>query len=220
MLMQQPANHGVFLTIEGVEGVGKSTAVRYIQQYLTAARLPFVVTREPGGTPIAEKIRQLLLAPNAEEPIIPITELLLMFACRAQHVANLIMPALTAGKWVVSDRFVDASYAYQGAGRGFDMTQIATLDEWTVGSLHSQATILLDAPPQLGLTRIQRRGQQDRIEQEKVDFFERVRAGYLQRAKNDAQRFHVIDATQPLAVVHAEIKIILDKLILSKQVNA
>ncbi len=216
--MRQPSDQGIFLTIEGIEGVGKSTAVRYIQQYLTTLRQDFIVTREPGGTPLAEKIRQILLIPT-DEPMTPLSELLLMFACRTQHIANLILPALSVGKWVVSDRFVDASYAYQGAGRGFDMSQIATLDQWTVGALRPQTTILLDAPPQLGLARAKRRGPQDRIEQEKVDFFERVRAGYLQRAKNDVKRFCIIDATKPMAVVHAEIKIILDRLMLSKQIN-
>lgn len=203
---------GLFLTIEGVEGVGKSTAVKYIEQYLTEAGENFVLTREPGGTLIAEQIRQVLLAPNPNEPMVSDVELLLMFASRAQLVANLIKPALAAGKWVVSDRFVDASYAYQGGGRRLDMKKIATLDQWVVGDLKPDATILLDASPTLGLARAKDRGAQDRIEQEQVDFFERVRAGYLERAKQDPQRYHIIDATQSLAAVHAEIKKILDQL--------
>jgi dTMP kinase len=212
--MQQ---QGLFLTIEGIEGVGKSTAVKFIEQYLIAAQEDFVLTREPGGTFIAEQIRQVLLAPNPNEPMMPDVELLLMFASRAQLVANLIKPALAVGKWVVSDRFVDASYAYQGGGRRLDMQKIAALDRWVVGDLKPDATILLDAAPALGLARAKDRSAQDRIEQEQVDFFERVRAAYLDRATQDPGRYHVIDATQPLAAVHAEIKKILDQLRRDKQ---
>jgi len=201
---------GFFLTIEGIEGVGKSTAVKFIQDYLTAAHIDFITTREPGGTEIAERIRQILLTPNPEEVIVPETELLLMFACRAQHIAHKIEPALAAGKWVISDRFVDASYAYQGGGRQLNLDQIKTLDKWVVKT-HPDLTILLDAPPALGLARAKHRGEHDRIEQEKVDFFERVREAYLQRAKADPTRFHIIDATQPLTTVHAEIKRSLDE---------
>ncbi len=216
-----PSSHrGLFLTIEGVEGVGKTTAVKWIQQYLIKTQQPFIVTREPGGTDMAEAIRKVLLMPNPHEKMVPITELLLMFACRAQHLNNLILPALNEGKWVVCDRFVDASYAYQGGGRGFDLKQIAMLDEWVVGDVQPNVTILLDAPPVIGLTRAKNRGPQDRIEQEKMDFFERVRAGYLQRAEQDKQRFHVIDATQPLAVVQMEMKTILDALVTSKSTHA
>jgi dTMP kinase len=215
--MSHPSHHGLFLTIEGIEGVGKTTAVKFIQQYLINVHQAFIITREPGGTEIAEQIRKVLLATNSHEEMDPLTELLLMFACRAQHLATLVKPALSDGKWVVSDRFIDASYAYQGAGRGFDMKQIETLDKWIVGDLQPDATILLDAPPNLGLARAKNRGPQDRIEQEKADFFERVRNGYLQRARQDEKRFHVIDATKPLPVVHAEIKTVLDTLLLDKQ---
>ncbi len=206
-------NHtGKFLTIEGIEGVGKSTAIKFIQNYLVHAKQEIVMTREPGGTGIAEQIRKVLLTPNAEETMASETELLLMFASRAQHMAHLIKPALAAGKWVVSDRFVDASYAYQGAGRGLDLKKIATLDQWIEGGLVPDATILLDASPELGLARAKSRGQRDRIEQEKIEFFERVREGYLTRAKQDPNRFHVIDAAQPLVAVNEEIKKVLDKL--------
>jgi dTMP kinase len=201
--MHQLDRHGIFLTLEGTEGVGKSTAVKYIQNYLTAANQEFVVTREPGGTGIAEQIRKVLLTPNPNEKMTAETELLLMFASRSQHVTNFILPALQAGKWVVSDRFVDASYAYQGQGRGFDLQQIATLEKWVVGALQPDLTILLDAPPALGLKRAKNRGSKDRIEQEKIDFFERVRAGYLARAT---------EFPQSLALVHAEIKSVLDEL--------
>ncbi|MDR3478777.1 MAG: dTMP kinase [Gammaproteobacteria bacterium] len=214
--MQPQAQHpGIFLTIEGVEGVGKSTAVKFIQKYLAERAQDFIVTREPGGTGIAEQIRQILLTPNPEEVLAPEAELLLMFAARAQHVVNKIEPALQAGMWVISDRFADASYAYQGMGRGLNLSQIAALEKWVVKT-YPKATILLDAPPSIGLTRAKNRGPQDRIEQEKLDFFERVREGYLQRAANDSKRFFVIDATQPLVEVHAEIKTLLDKLLLEK----
>lgn len=211
--MDELSRRGKFLTIEGIEGVGKSTAVKHIQNYLADAKQPFLVTREPGGTVIAEQIRKVLLTPNPDENMVPVTELLLMFASRAQHVANLIAPALLAGKWVVSDRYVDASYAYQGYGRGFDITQIETLEKWVVEGVQPDMTILLDAPPKLGLARAKHRGPQDRIEQEKVDFFERVREGYLVRARQFPERFQIIDASQSLIAVHAEIKIVLQKLL-------
>jgi dTMP kinase len=207
----QQRQHGVFLTLEGGEGLGKSTAVKFIQQYLQQAQIDFINTREPGGTLAAEQIRQILLNPNLAETITPETELLLMFASRSQHIANLILPALESGKWVVCDRFVDASYAYQGGGRGFPVAQIKHLDHLIVGDLRPDVTILLDAPPQVGMARAKNRGTHDRIEQEKADFFERVRTAYLARAKAEPERFKVIDASKPLAAVQAEIKVILDK---------
>lgn len=202
----------IFLTIEGIEGVGKSTALEYIKSCLTTAKVDFVATREPGGTPTAEKIRHVLLTP-CDEPMASTTELLLMFACRAQHVAQLIKPSLQSGKWVVSDRYVDASYAYQGGGRQLSMDHIATLDRMVVNNLMPERTLLLDAPAEIGLARAKHRGPQDRIEQEKVDFFERVRAVYLQRAAEDKKRFRIIDATQSLEQVQAQIKAALDELI-------
>lgn len=208
------SNHPAFITIEGIEGVGKSTALQFIQTYLTEAKCPVVITREPGGTPIAEQIRQIFLTPNAEEPMAPETELLLMFAARAQHLARLILPALQAGKFVVSDRFVDASYAYQGAARGIDISHIAMLEDWILKGVRPAITILLDASPTIGLARAKNRGQHDRIEMEKLEFFERVRAGYLLRAKQDAKRFRIIDATKPMADVHAEIGTILHEVLL------
>ncbi|EKD73483.1 MAG: hypothetical protein ACD_45C00303G0005 [uncultured bacterium] len=196
---------GTFITIEGIEGVGKTTAVQFIQHYLLQHQREHVITREPGGTAIAEQIRQILLTPNPEDTIVPATELLLMFACRAQHVEKVVLPALQAGKWVVSDRFVDATYAYQGGGRKMNMTQINMLEKWIVGNLQPDLTILLDAPPAIGLARAKHRSPQDRIEQEKIDFFERVRQVYLSRAKQFPERFSVIDATQPLAKVQDEL---------------
>jgi dTMP kinase len=204
---------GIFLTIEGVEGVGKSTAVKCIQDYLLAQQQAFIITREPGGTSIAEQIRQILLKPNPDEPMVADVELLLMFASRAQHVQHLILPALASGKWVVSDRFVDASYAYQGGGRQIDKAKIQILEQLTVGNLQPNATILLDAPPAIGLARAKDRGPHDRIEEEKIEFFERVRASYLERAAKDPSRFHIIDATQPMMTVHENVKHVLAKLI-------
>jgi dTMP kinase len=211
--MHQQSRRGMFLTIEGIEGVGKSTAVKFIQEYLTQVKVGFVVTREPGGTVIAEQIRQLLLKPNPDEVMVPDTELLLMFASRAQHIATVIEPALLAGKWVVSDRFVDASYAYQGGGRGFNLSQIQILAKLFVKNCFPNVTILLDAPPSVGMARAKRRSSQDRIEQEQIDFFERVRATYLALAQAEPERFRVIDATQPLAKVQTDIKIVLDNLL-------
>ncbi|MCD6039931.1 MAG: tmk [Gammaproteobacteria bacterium] len=203
---------GFFLTIEGTEGVGKSTALKFIQNYLGQASRDFIVTREPGGTPIAEQIRQILLAPCLTEEMLPETELLLMFACRVQHIHHVILPALAAGKWVVSDRFVDASFAYQGGGRHMDMTYLEILEKWLLQNLRPDLTILLDAPVERGLERAKHRGPQDRIEQEKIAFFERVRQGYLKRMKEDRKRFRLIDATQPLEMVQIELKKILDEI--------
>lgn len=206
-------SRGVFLTVEGIEGVGKSTIVKFIEEYLFQAKINFITTREPGGTPIAEQIRKILLTPNSEEMIQSETELLLMFASRVQHIAHVIQPALTKGQWVISDRFVDASFAYQGGGRGIDLSQIEMLEKWLVRDVHPDVTILLDAPAQIGLLRAKHRGPHDRIEQEKNDFFDRVRTVYLSRAKNDPKRFRVIDATQPLEMVQAEMVNILNEIL-------
>ncbi len=194
-----------FITIEGIEGVGKTTALQIIQDYLVHARQEFIVTREPGGTAVAEQIRKILLTPGTTEVIAPDAELLLMFACRAQHIAHVILPALQAEKWVISDRFVDASYAYQGGGRQINMNKITLLDQWIDGDIQPHLTFLLDAPPEIGLARAKNRGMHDRIEQEKIDFFERVREVYLQRAAGFPDRFCVIDATQSMEAVQAEL---------------
>lgn len=200
----------IFITIEGIEGVGKSTAVKFIENILTNKKINFIVTREPGGTFVAEQIRQILLTPNENENLQVNSELLLMFAARAQHIVHVIKPALQQNKWVVSDRFVDASYAYQGGGRGIPLSQIKMLDDWIVDGLKPDLTILLDAPAEIGLTRAKNKGAHDRIEQEKVEFFDRVRASYLARAKEDVKRFRVIDATQSLENVQAELTKIID----------
>lgn len=198
---------GNFISIEGTEGAGKSTALTFIRSYLTDAGVEVVWTREPGGTPLAEEIRKVLLHPASQERMLPETELLLMFAARAQHIETVIKPALAAGKWVVSDRFVDASYAYQRGGRGVDEHHIAMLDKWIVGNCYPDMTLLLDVAPEIGFERTAKRGTgRDRIEQEKIDFFTRVRETYLERAGSDAKRIKVIDASRPLAEVEQQIQ--------------
>lgn len=209
--MPHAVSQGVFLTVEGIEGAGKSTALKYIQDYLTKAKIHFILTREPGGTKIAEAIRKILLTIDVEEVITAPAELLLMFAARSQHIEHVILPALQMGKWVVSDRFVDASFAYQGGGRQIDLSYIKMLDNWIVGRVKPDKTILLDVPPAVGLMRAKHRGEHDRIESEKVEFFERVRNAYLERAKEENQRFFIIDATQSLETVQNELKKLLDE---------
>ena len=204
--MQSASLNRKFITIEGIEGVGKSTAVKIIQDYLVQQQQEIVVTREPGGTVIAEQLRTILLTPMQGEMVSPDSELLLMFASRSQHIQNVIKPALQAGKWVISDRFVDASFAYQGGGRKLDMQKIDVLNEWIVNTLQPGLTFLLDAPVEIGLARAKHRGPQDRIEQEKLDFFVRVREVYLSRAEKFADRFCVIDAAQSLEKVQADIR--------------
>lgn len=194
-----------FITIEGVEGVGKSTNIRFITNLLQQADIEHVVTREPGGTEVAELIRQLLLAHHAEK-ICEMTELLLVFAARAQHIAHVIRPALAAGKWVICDRFTDATYAYQGGGRGLDTAVIEQLATLVQDSLQPDLTLILDLPPQTGLTRARHRGELDRFEQEQLSFFDRVRATYLELAAREPQRCAVIDAEQPLPDVQAAIR--------------
>lgn len=194
---------GRFITVEGIEGAGKSTVVSLIRDWLQTHNHPCLTTREPGGTPCAESLRQILLAPDVAEQIQPETELLLMFAGRAQHIANLIAPALAEGKWVISDRFVDASYAYQQGGRGLSVDRLTWLDKWIVGEYTPHLTFLLDLPPEVGLERAKARGPHDRFEQEKLDFFHRVRAVYLERAEQYPERIVVIDAWQPVETVSA-----------------
>jgi dTMP kinase len=190
------------VTLEGGEGAGKSTVLAALREALLAAGEEVVCTREPGGTPLAEQIRDLLLDTRHEPPA-PETELLLMFAGRAQHVRELILPALRRGAWVISDRFTDASYAYQGAARGGDAGFIAGLEQRVVGIVPG-LTLLLDVPVGIGLQRARGRGGVDRIEAESDDFFERVRAAYLARAAAEPSRFRVVDARQPAEVVAAE----------------
>lgn len=202
---------GKFISIEGTEGAGKSTALQFIKDYLTKANIDVIWTREPGGTEVAEEIRRLILHPMSFEEMIPETELLLMFAARAQHMKKIILPALESGKWVASDRFIDASYAYQGGGRKIDMNFISMLDKWVVGSHYPDLTLLLDVSPEIGFDRAEKRGtDKDRIEEEKIDFFNRVRDVYLARAKQEPQRIKIIDASVPLFAVENQIRETLD----------
>jgi dTMP kinase len=192
-----------FVTLEGGEGVGKSTQLKALAAALAARGIDAVTTREPGGTPLAETIREVLLG-TREETLPPMAELLLMFAARAVHLHNLIEPQLAAGRWVLCDRFTDATYAYQGSGRGLDETAIAALEQLVQGTRRPDLTILLDAPVAVGAARVSARqpaAALDRFERERSEFFERVRAGYLARAAQDPARFVVIDATGPIARV-------------------
>ena len=195
---------GKFITIEGGEGVGKSTNIACVESFLQAQAISYVKTREPGGTPLAEEIRSLLLAPR-DEKVCEKTELLLMFAARAQHLQQVILPALQRGEWVICDRFTDATYAYQGGGRKLSLDTIATLETVVQGGLQPDLTLLLDVDVGTGLARLGNREQIDRFEREQQDFFEAVRAMYHQRAKQFPERFRIIDAGQPLEVVQKNI---------------
>ncbi len=197
-------DRGKFITVEGIEGVGKSTNIDFLSSLIEEKGLAVIRTREPGGTPMAERIRELLLE-HGEEPMTDIAELLLFFAARSVHIHNAIKPALLAGKWVVCDRFTDASRAYQGDGRGLNQETINTLADWVQEDLQPDLTILLDAPAEIGMDRAGRRGAADRLEIEKTDFYARVRDGYLALADSEPERFAVIDASQSLEQVQAAI---------------
>ena len=199
---------GKFITVEGIEGVGKTTNIDFIHQQLQAAGRDVVLTREPGGTPLAEAIRGLLLDP-AYTGMDSTCELQLMFAARAEHLAKVVWPALEQGQWVLCDRFTDATYAYQGAGRGIDSGVIARLEELVQGDFRPDLTLLLDVPVEIGLARAGKRGALDRFEQEKVAFFERVRNTYLEMAQRSPDRYRVIDASLPLNDVQNQIAAIL-----------
>lgn len=191
---------GRFITLEGGEGAGKSVNLEWVAERLRQRGKTVRVTREPGGTELAERIRQVLLAPS-EEPMADTTELLLVFAARAQHLDALIRPALARGEWVLCDRFMDATWAYQGAGRGLDRDAIAILERLVLAGVTPDHTLLFDVPVEVGLARAGKRGELDRIEQESRDFFQRVRDCYLQRARNEPGRFVQVDATRPLEQV-------------------
>lgn len=204
--------YGKFITVEGIEGVGKSTNIDFLSGLIEKEGIKVVRTREPGGTPMAERIRGLLLE-HGEETLPDTAELLLFFAARSLHVANTIRPALEAGKWVVCDRFTDASRAYQGDGRGLDMERINTLAGWVQEGLEPDVTLLLDAPADIGMGRAARRGASDRLESEEISFYERVREGYLALARAEPERFAIIDASQSLADVKADIRAVLRRLL-------
>ena len=201
---------GRFITIEGGEGAGKSTAQTFLADKLTALGISVLQTREPGGTPLAEAIRRNLLSVDEEAPV-EMAELLLVFAARAQHLAKVIEPALEQGQWVLCDRFTDATYAYQGAGRGLSAELIGKLETLAQGDRHPDTVILLDMPPQIGLARARARGALDRFEQEEQAFFERVRQGYLERAAAFPDRYVVVDATQELSEVQRSLEAVMAK---------
>lgn len=205
-------SRGQFITFEGTEGVGKSSQLATAREALEAAGKSVLVTREPGGTPMAEAIRELLLTPR-DEAVNDLTELLLMFAARAQHLHNLILPALRQGNWVLCDRFTDATYAYQGGGRGVPREQIATLEQLVQGELRPDHVVLLDAPVDVGMARARSRSAPDRFEQEKAAFFQRIRECYLQRAEQQPLRYHVVNAAHPLEEVSRQVAALMSRLV-------
>jgi len=196
---------GKFITVEGIEGTGKSTNIDFLTALIEKNGFEVMRTREPGGTPMAETIRQLLLD-HDQETLPEIAELLLFFASRSLHLRNAIVPALEAGKWVVCDRFTDASRAYQGSGRGLDMGRIEQLAEWVQEGMEPDLTILLDAPAEIGMQRAADRGAGDRMDSQELSFYRRVREGYLGLAEQHPARFAVVDASRSLAQVQVSIK--------------
>jgi dTMP kinase len=206
---------GKFITIEGIEGVGKSTNISVLVDHIRAAGHEVLTTREPGGTPFAEDIRDILMN-RGDEPVPEIAELLLMFAARSFNVSNVIEPALAAGTWVVCDRFTDSTRAYQGGGRGLPMETINRIADWVHGETWPDLTILLDAPVDVGMARAGSRSEPDRFEQEKHDFFERVRACYLELAEAEQNRFAVIDTTRTIEAVGADVIAVVDRLLNDK----
>ena len=202
---------GFFITLEGIEGAGKSTMVSFIEDFLTKDGHDVIKTREPGGTKIGEQIRKILLK-NENNNLTVDAELLLMFAARAQHIKEIITPALNSGKIILCDRFIDASYAYQGGGRGIDTSRINLLEKWMQSNLTPDLTLLFDLDVSIGMERSQKRSVPDRFEQEKNIFFEKVRACYLKRAEDEPDRFRIINSGLPLQKVEDEITAILRKL--------
>lgn len=211
--MSDPVAAGCFITLEGIEGAGKSTQIAPLADALAGRGLAVVRTREPGGAPIAERLRAVLLDPD-NRGMTETAELLLMFAARAEHLERTIRPALAAGSWVLCDRFTDATYAYQGGGRGLDPARIALLEDLVQGALRPDLTLLFDLPPELGLERARRRGgRPDRFELERERFFAAVRATYLARASAEPVRYRLIDATQTADAVTAQVVRVLDDFI-------
>jgi dTMP kinase len=206
--------HGLFITLEGIEGAGKSTVARSVCEWLGRHSIRSTLTREPGGTPLAERVRQIVLE-RGEERLCAATETLLMFAARGIHLENLIRPALARGEWVVCDRFTDATRAYQGGGRGVDPAWIAALANQVHGDLQPDCTLLLDLPVRMGLERARSRrsGAVDRFEVEAQAFFERVRTAYLELARREPRRIHVIDASAPLEAVERQVAGVLERLL-------
>lgn len=201
--------HGRFITLEGIDGAGKSTHVSWLRDAIAHRGHRVVVSREPGGTPLGEKLREMLL----HEAMRPATEALLMFAARREHLENVIWPALEAGAWVLCDRFSDASFAYQGGGRGLAAERLHVLEEWVHGGFQPDLTLLFDLPPEIGQARLQaHRGPLDRFEQERADFHQRVRDAYLARAQADPRRIRVIDGAREIAAIRSELDGLLNAL--------
>jgi dTMP kinase len=198
---------GKFITLEGIDGAGKSTQLAWIVELLQRAGFTTVVTREPGGTTLGEQLRALLLDKSIS--MHSETETLLMFAARREHLDKVILPALVQGQWVISDRFTDASFAYQGGGRGLDMDKLTILERWTQGALQPDLTLYFDVPVEVGQQRISQIKAFDRFEKEQADFFQRVRAAYLDRAKQFPDRIKIIDGSRPLTEVKAAVERIL-----------
>ncbi|MFV8782740.1 dTMP kinase [Microbulbifer sp. SA54] len=196
---------GMFITLEGGEGVGKSTNLKFLIDWLTDRGIDFVQTREPGGTPLAEQLRELLLQ-KREESVDPTAELMMVFAARAQHLSQVILPALNSGKWVICDRFTDATYAYQGGGRGLDRNLIAQLEQTVQGDLRPDKVLLLDLDPEVGLERAAATGEADRFESEQLEFFHKVRNAYRARASEAPARYAIIDASRPLQQVQQQLR--------------
>ncbi len=203
---------GRFISLEGIEGSGKSTQVSFVIDYLQSKNIEVVSTREPGGTLVSERIRDVLLD-NQLPSMHMDTELMLMFAARVEHVKKVILPALESGQWVVCDRFYDATYAYQGYGRQIDLKRIDALKEFSVGDLAPDLTLLLDVTLDVSMERVTKRGNKDRFENEKIEFYKKVREGYLTIAKSDPDRVVTVDATGMIDEVQAEIQIKLDELL-------
>ncbi len=199
---------GLFITLEGIEGAGKSTAVDFIEDFLTKEGHDVIKTREPGGTVIGEQIREILLK-NENYTLTYDTELLLVFSARAQHIQEVILPALSSGKIILCDRFTDASYAYQGGGRGIDASRINLLEKWVQGDLRPNLTLLFDLDVSIGMQRTKKRSDADRFEREEINFFEKIRNTYLERAKNEPQRFRIINSASSLESVKEQIITIL-----------
>lgn len=205
--------NGKFISIEGIEGAGKSTQINFIRDFLEAKGKRVVVSREPGGTELGEQIRDLLLAPR-QAGMSEDTELLLMFAARAEHIHQKIKPALMRGDWVLCDRFVDATFAYQGGGRGIERDRIQTISDWTLKGIQTDLTLLFDLPVAVGQSRVVKRQQQkDRFEQEKAVFFEKIRHCYLQRAETEPERIKIIDASREIEAIQSQISSILNALL-------
>jgi dTMP kinase len=207
---------GKFITLEGIDGAGKTTQRAWIAEFLHGHGVRVTATREPGGTPVGEQLRSLVL--GGEDGLHPETEALLMFAARREHIDKVIVPALCSGAWVVCDRFTDASFAYQGGGSGVDRDKLALLERWTQDGLQPDKTFLFDVDAEVGRERSQKTGAADRFEQEKQAFFERVRRAYLERAKNDPRRIHVIDGAQSIAEIRQQLTRCLEPLFIHDRV--